>query len=216
MGIFPFHLQSNIFLMVFAILSKQGFCSISTLNCTSIFPMQLFNLSVTIPKAPVTNGVTSTFFSFYYWPTSYFNTSHLFCFSSSFFLIRVSIIWHFPVFFLTTVIPSRMFSNFFSVCMGKSHKNLHSFDSSTFTGLFSYHLSAFTNTHFLQSFQWITLATLSYLVFLYSIRTNLGHFNAICVTVSSFSNSLHIGDTLSLNTLFRIHVFFTSSKLLSV
>lgn len=49
--------------------------------------MQLFTFSLTVPKAPVAIGITSTFFNFYNWPTSYFNLSQFFSFSSYFFLI---------------------------------------------------------------------------------------------------------------------------------
>lgn len=85
--IFLFHLQYKTFLAILPDPSKQSFCSIYTLNCRSIFSMQLFNLSLTVPKAPVAIGITSTFFNVYNWPTSYFNLSQFFSFSSSFFLI---------------------------------------------------------------------------------------------------------------------------------
>ena len=47
-----------------------------------------------------------------------------------------------------------------------------------------YHLSAFWNSHFSHSFQWVTLATLSCFTSLYSC-TSFGHSATMCSTVSS-------------------------------
>ena len=96
---------------------------------------------VSVSKALITTDIAFTFFDFHNRKTLYINSLYLFHFSSSFFSTQGgsnehdgSINWHLPVFFSTTVITGRWFSNFFSVCAGKSHKILHFFVSSNFIG----------------------------------------------------------------------------------
>ena len=112
---------------------------------------------------------------------------------------------HFLVFFSITVISGLLCSSVLSVCMGKSHKILHSSDSNTFSGLCVYHLSDFSNLHFPHSFQWITFATLSCLTCLYSFCTSFWHSATICATVSSAEpHTLQVESTFSPYPVFLI------------
>lgn len=146
--------------MIHDVPRKQGFSSIYTFSCWPIFSVLLFNFPVTVPKAPLTTGINSTFFYFHIQPTSYFSSSYLFCFLSFFFHTRVwnglngSIMLHLPFSPLQLLYLAR--------CSPTSY--LFLWESPTkcctflvqvplqITDLCSHHLLDFSNHHFLQNF----------------------------------------------------------------
>ena len=77
---------SNTFLNILAVPNKAVFCITPALNGIPSFPIHLSNPLVTLPRAPITTGTTSTILSFHSLPISLFKSWYFSTFSLSFFL----------------------------------------------------------------------------------------------------------------------------------
>ena len=75
---------SNTFLNILAVPNKAVFCITPTLNGIPSFPTHLSNPLVTLPRAPITTGTTSTILSFHSLPLSLFKSWYFSTFSLSF------------------------------------------------------------------------------------------------------------------------------------
>ena len=78
------------FRIILAVPSKHGLCNISTVRSNPSCFNHLSMFFVTVPNAPITTGITSTFLIFHILAISYLRSLKFVHFSSSFFSIRVS------------------------------------------------------------------------------------------------------------------------------
>ena len=75
---------SNTFLNILAVPNKAVFCITPTLSGIPNFSIHLSNPLVTLPRAPITTGTTSTILSFHNLPISLFKSWYFSTFSLSF------------------------------------------------------------------------------------------------------------------------------------
>ena len=154
----------------------------STRSPTSKSSRPFNNPLVTVPKAPITNGIIITFMfnSFF---SSLARSRYLSLFSHSFSFIlwsagtaKSTILQIFFFFFLLIIIRSGLRAEIrWSVCISKSHGSLWVSFSRTGAGLSIYHLLTWSNVNFLHISQLITLPTQSCLA-LYSFCAKFSAF----------------------------------------
>ena len=150
------------------------------------------NPSVTVPRAPITIGITVHFhvhsFSFHFpYKMQVFNL--LFTFFPFYSMVsRDSKVHNFAssLFLLIVIRSDRLAKIKWSDCISKSHRGLCVSFSRTDVGLFINHLFVWSNFNFLYNSQWITLPSQSCLV-LYSFCANLLHSLIMWLIVSSLS-----------------------------
>ena len=157
-------------LRILAVLSNAVVWIVSTRPPTSKCSRPFNNPLVIVPKAPITIDIIVSFIFH-----SFFNSLaksrywSLFSYSFSFILwvSRDSKVDSFADFlFLLIIIKSGLLAEIrWFVCMSKSHRSLCVSFSRTGAGLCIYHLFVCSNLNFLHVSQWITLLTLSCLVF---------------------------------------------------
>ena len=75
---------SNTFLNILAVHNKAVFCTTPTLNVVPSFSIHLSNSLLTLPRAPITTGTTSTFLRFHNLPISLFKSWYFSTLSLSF------------------------------------------------------------------------------------------------------------------------------------
>ena len=127
---------SNTFLSILAVPNKAVFCITPTLHVIPSFPIHLSNTADTLPRAPITTGIISTFLNFHNLPISFFKSWY---FSTFFFL--------FPLLFSSTLLYSS------SDWIFMPHSTLISSFSTAPSRACPYHFSLCSNTFFLQIFQ---------------------------------------------------------------
>ena len=145
--------------------STRPLISKSSCHCT--------NLLLTVPRAPITIGITVTFM-FHSFFNSLARSRYLYFFSLSFTFTlwsagtaKYTILQ--VLFFLLIIIRSgRLGEIRWSVCILKSQRSLCVSFSKTDSGLCIYHLFVWSNLNFLHSAQWITLHPL--------VLSSLTHF----------------------------------------
>ena len=161
---------------------------------------KLYQSLVTLPRAPITTGITVTlmFHSFF---NSLTRSKYLYFFSLSVLLCgqpgqqspqfgKFSL--SFFSFLLTIFRSGRLAKISGSVCISKPQSSLYVSFSGTDSGLCIYHLFVWSNFTFLHNSHWITLPTLSCLV-LYSFCASLLHSLIMWLIVSSLSqHNLHL------------------------
>ena len=181
----------NTFLNILAVPNNAVFCITPTLLVIPIFSIYLSNSFVTLPRAPITTGTTSTILSFHNLPISLFKSRNFSIFSLSFSPTltstgaAISMIIHFH----SSLSIENMYDLLASITL--SHWTLifyNTFTSSfcsALSGVRSYHFSVWSNLFFLRRSQWTFFATLSCRI-LYSFWANLSHPLTKCCTLSPF------------------------------
>ena len=191
---------SRTLLSILAIFNNAVVWMVSTRPPTSKSSRPFNNPLVTVSKAPITIGIIVTFMF-----CSFFNSlarsRYLSLFSHSFSFIlqsagtaKSTILQIFFFFFLLLIIISSglLAAIRWSVCKSKSHRSLWVSFFRTRTGLWIYHLLAWSNFNFLHISLWITLPTQSCLA-LFSFCSNLLRSLIMWLMVSSLSpHSLHL------------------------
>ena len=174
--------------------------TVSTCHVISKSSSPCTNSLVTVPRAPITNGIIATFMfhSFY---NSLARSRYLSLFLHSFSVtlwsagITKSTIPQVLSFLLIIIRYGRLAEIRWSFCILKSLRSLCVSFFGTDSGLCIYHLFVWLNFNFLHNFQWITLPTQSCLV-LYSfsaiIIINNIDTNFLLVFTPAFAGSLSL------------------------
>ena len=182
---------SRTLLSILADLNYAVIWMVSTRPVISKSSSPCTNPLVTVPRAPITISIIVTFmFHSFFNPLTrsrYLSlSSHSFNFTLWSAETAKSIILQ-VLFLLLVIIRSGCLAEIcLSVCTSKSQRSLCVLFSWTDSGLCLYHLFVWSNFNFLDSSQWITLPTQSWLI-LYSFCVNLLHSFIMWLIVSSLS-----------------------------
>lgn len=203
LGVFLYHLQFNSFLLILAVPKRQGFLNISTQNCRYSF-LCLLIVSVTVLKASTT-VVSFFYFNFHNHPTSWFNSLYL--------LLFFILLFHLCVKWARWVSHQTLTSYLLYNC------NIWPLVLQLLCYLYGKVLQDFTLVWFKFLYQFL------FILFISSVNSQFFHKVAnelpwpIChawfscthsvltwdILILYFSlQNLHIGDTFSPNSLFRI------------